>query len=280
VGLFVTAFLGKLNFRTGAFVYANAGHNPPLILRRQDSGDLCYEELPVKPGFVLAGMEGIKYTKSVLTLAPKEGLLLYTDGVSEAQDQDGVFYEMDRLFEIVNKHTSDDSKGVVEAVMRSLDEFVQDTPQFDDITMLSLIYKTARGDMEKFELDISATLKHFPDVSSWLESLLKSKDVGMRDTTKILIAVEEVFVNIANYAYTDGGSVKIVASLSESEISITFTDEGMPFDPVAHMDPYTSLPAEERVPGGLGIHMVKEIMDDVSYERKDNMNLLMLTKKI
>lgn len=133
-GMFVTAWMGILDLKTGHIDFANAGHNPPLIRRKDGS----FEFLKCRAGFVLAGMEGIKYRKSELQLEPGDELFLYTDGVTEAIDVQENAYGEDRLLRLLNENKCVDSKSLCELVKNDIDSFAGEAAQFDDITMLSL----------------------------------------------------------------------------------------------------------------------------------------------
>ena len=133
-GMFVTAWMGFLNMKTGKLSYANAGHNPPLI--RHADGSVSY--LRCRPGLVLAGMEGIRYRKNELQLIPGDVLYLYTDGVTEAIDLNNVLYGEDRLLKIMEQNT--DPEGLCGQVKADVEAFAGEAPQFDDITMLTLAY--------------------------------------------------------------------------------------------------------------------------------------------
>lgn len=136
--MFVTAWIGKLNLTTGALSFANAGHNPPLIKRKNSS----YEYLPSSAGFVLAGMEGIKYRKNELTLYQGDTLFLYTDGVTEATNAKTELYGAGRLKAFLNGTAyGDTAQSICSAVQADLNDFVAEAPQFDDITMLCLKFR-------------------------------------------------------------------------------------------------------------------------------------------
>lgn len=133
-GLFVTAWLGILTISTGDLVYTNAGHNPPLLGRKD--GD--FEYLKVRSGLVLAGMEGIKYKEAQLKLDSKDTLYLYTDGVTEATDIYENMYGEENLQAYVNNHKGEELENILHGVKDDLDIFAKGAPQFDDITMLIL----------------------------------------------------------------------------------------------------------------------------------------------
>ena len=135
-GMFVTAWMGLLNVRTGQLSFANAGHNPPLLKRADGS----YEYLKTKGGFVLAGMEGIRYRRNELQLNPGDTLFLYTDGVTEATDAGENLYGEERLLSLLRSQHSASAKAVCEAVKADVDAFAGEAEQFDDITMLCLHY--------------------------------------------------------------------------------------------------------------------------------------------
>lgn len=143
-GLFVTSWMGILDVKSGEFTYVNAGHNPPLLKR----ADGAFEYLRARPGFVLAGMEGIRYRQASLTLQPGDMLYLYTDGVTEATDANNELYGEERLLQCVNRCSSDDPQQLLPAVKADIDRFVGDAPQFDDITMLSLKIKSLKPNEE------------------------------------------------------------------------------------------------------------------------------------
>lgn len=136
-GLFVTAWLGVLNLFTGEFIYVNAGHNPPLL--KQAGGDFEYLKSPA--GFVLAGIEDIRYTQRNTRLSKGDRLILYTDGVTEAENKDQEEYGNDRLRETVNRQKDSDAKTLVTEICRSVAEFADGARQFDDITVMSLVFE-------------------------------------------------------------------------------------------------------------------------------------------
>lgn len=139
-GLFVTSWMGILDINTGEFTYVNAGHNPPLLMR--SGGD--FEYLRSRPGFVLAGMEGIRYRQATMKLGEGDVLYLYTDGVTEATNGENELYGEERLLNIVNQHKEDTPQELLPTIKADIDRFVGDAPQFDDITMLGLKIKIVK----------------------------------------------------------------------------------------------------------------------------------------
>ena len=135
--LFITAFEGVLDLVTGEFVYVNAGHEMPFICKA--GGD--FEPYKIRAGFVLAGMEGMKYRAGSTRLEPGDKIFQYTDGVTEATNLKNELYGMNRLGAILNKVKGGTPNDILSAIKKDIDEFVGDADQFDDITMLCLEYK-------------------------------------------------------------------------------------------------------------------------------------------
>ena len=133
------------------------------------------------------------------------------------------------------------------------------------------------------ELYVEAKDENLDTVIAFVEEQLEAYGCPMKTMMQVDIAVEEIFVNIAHYAYNPAvGGATIRAEVTEDplQVSITFVDNGVPYDPLAKEDPDITLSAEDRQIGGLGIFMVKKSMDDMTYEYKDGQNILTIKKKI
>lgn len=132
-------------------------------------------------------------------------------------------------------------------------------------------------------LELEARAENLPKVLAFVDGELEQRDCPMKTQMQIDIAVEELFVNIANYAYhpeIGWASVMVEVLDDPLSVSVTFMDSGEPYDPLAKADPDTTLSAEERQIGGLGIYMVKKSMDDISYEYREGKNILKIKKNI
>ena len=133
------------------------------------------------------------------------------------------------------------------------------------------------------ELTIAATVENIEVVTDFVNEQLEALDCPMKAQMQIDIAIDELFGNIAHYAYNpEVGSATVRVEVIEDPlaVTITFIDNGVPYDPLAKADPDTTLSAEERDIGGLGIYMVKKSMDDITYEYKDGQNILKIKKKL
>ena len=133
------------------------------------------------------------------------------------------------------------------------------------------------------ELTIEATVENIETVTDFVNEQLETLDCPMKAQIQIDIAIDELFGNIAHYAYNpEIGQATVRVEVIEEPLSvvITFIDNGVPYDPLAKADPDTTLSAEEREIGGLGIYMVKKSMDDITYEYRDGQNILAIKKNL
>lgn len=276
-GLFVTAWMGILDLETGKLTYVNAGHNPPMV----KLGDGGFTYLKSRSGFVLAGMESMHYKQNELIMEPGDRLFLYTDGVTEAADMDQQLYGEQRLSDYLNEHISDNVTETLTGLNVDIAAFTGEAEQFDDITMLILDYHKPSSADDMIEQTFPASVDALDDVISFVETELEKADCSMKVTMQIAVAVEEAFVNIAHYAYPgEEGSMKMGISISDGVARLRMADYGIPFDPLQKEDPDITLDAESRNIGGMGILMVKKTMDDVKYDRRDNQNILVMTKNL
>lgn len=135
---------------------------------------------------------------------------------------------------------------------------------------------------DRKELTVDATIENVATVTAFVDEQLEQLNCPAKTQVQVDIAIDELFGNIANYAYNPKvgtATVRIEATDDLLAVVITFIDNGVPYNPLAKADPDVTLPVEEREIGGLGIYMVKKTMDDISYEYKDGKNILRIKKK-
>ena len=278
-GMFVTAWMGILDIPSGKLVFANAGHNPPLLKRK----DGTFEYLKTRGGFILAGMEGVKYRANELTLYNGDRLFLYTDGVPEATNENNELYGEDRLLSFMNNNYTLEATKLLPKLKKDIDKFVGKAPQFDDITMLTFDYKVNNGGALVESKIFPAKTEALTDVLAFIEQILEKHECSMKVQTAICVAIEEVFVNVAHYAYGEKeGDVNFTVTFDKTSREVTFrmADKGVPFDPLKKPEPDITLSAEDREIGGLGIFITKKTMDKVNYAYENGENVLTMTKKI
>lgn len=280
-GMFVTAWIGVLELSTGLLTYVNAGHNPPLL----DSREKGFEFLKERSGFVLAGMEGTAYRQIEVRLFPGDTLFLYTDGVTEANDINGNLYGESRLLGLLGSRKEASLKRLAEAVWEDIQIFQGEAEQFDDITMLALRY-LGRGGIRAADESVkdnrnrntgSANLLRLDEVQTFVEEMLAEEKVPVKDIHSCLIASDEIFSNVCRYS--GASEVTVECSVEEGGVHLVIEDDGTAFNPLDRPVPDTEQTLENRTPGGLGIYMVRKLMDGVNYERAGGKNRLSMTIK-
>lgn len=264
--MFVTLFLGVLDCRTGQLAYCNAGHNAPVIMVNGEW--LMVNVLPNLP----LGIDGdFAFRAQQTQLQPNSVLFLYTDGLTEAENIRHEQFGEDRMMtELQDERLRTDGYNplaIVKHMQASVAAFAGEAPQSDDLTMLAIRYQTPaiimRNDIEQI-----------PTLAEWMDTLGIPAELNMQ----MNLALEEIVSNVMLYAYP-GESGQVLVEFTPP-LTFTITDSGIAFDPTRQAEADTTLSAEEREIGGLGIHLVRQIMDDVHYERIENKNVLTLIKHI
>ena len=279
--MFVTLWLGILELSSGKLTAANAGHDDAAIYRA-NSGD--FEFFKTRHGIVAGAMHGITYKNFEIQLTPGDKIFLYTDGVPEATDADNNMFGMGRTLNALNQYGENTPEGILKGVNDSVSEFVGEAPQFDDLTMLCLHYKgkdAQTASEAADEITLPAIIENIQAATEFVNSHLESMDCPIKVQTQIDIAIDEIFSNIANYAYGEGtGAVTLRMTTAKDNrgVELTFINSGIPYDPLKKPDPDTTLSADERSIGGLGIFLVKKTMDEMTYEYSDSQNRLTLRK--
>ena len=277
--MFVTVWIGILEISTGVLKAANAGHEYP-VLQQEDGSYALYKD---HHGFVIGGMEGMTYNEYEIRMKPYQRLFVYTDGLPEAQGPDSEMFRTDRIVEVLNQNQNADVKGTLRAMQKAVDAFTQGEPLFDDLTMLCLEYFGPEENRPILEKTMPAVSESIPEITEIIEGLMDEEGVGMREKMQIDVALDEVLSNIVRYAYgPEGGNFTVQYAFNPDtrRVSITIIDEGSAFDPLEKEDPDITLNAEERPIGGLGIYLVRRVMDSVTYRRSSGRNILHMEKKI
>ena len=271
--LFVTAFVCVLDRATGTLTYANAGHNPPSVVR----GGIR-EYLSVRPGLVLGAMEGMSYASWSMPFAPGDQILLYTDGVTEAANEADQLLGEDRLARILATYDAEQSGLMSEAVVKSIDAFAGEAPQADDITLLNLVWDLAGGAIElPSEDDQLPSLLDF--VEREVDAVGLDAETAHHLSFELKLVAEELFVNVCHYGHPREPAVPVHVDLRidvcARRLYLTQWDGGVAFDPLAHD---VVMPTADGPVGGLGVHLVRRIMDEVVYERVGERNALYMVK--
>ena len=184
------------------------------------------------------------------------------------------------MLDAINEVRDQSPEARLRHIKETIDTFVGDAPQFDDITMLCMDYMGPDKEANDM-LTVDAKVDNLDKVLAYVDEHLELIDCPMRKMMQIDVAVEELFVNIANYAYgPEGGtaSIRVTTETDPKRVSVTLSDSGIPYNPLLKQDPDVTLPAEKRKIGGLGIYMVKQSMDDFTYEYSEGRNVTTITK--
>lgn len=275
--VFVTMFIGVLDMPTGNLRYCNAGHEVPLML-----SDGC-SMLDIKPNLPIGLFDDFNYEMQQTVMLPGATLLLYTDGLTEARNVEHQLLGRERVVEMIAAMTADDTKRLVENVISRVQTFEENTEQSDDLTLLAVTYTPVE---EHYILDEKLTLhndvREVETLSAFVKDVLARLNIGKPLAPKLRLVMEEAVVNVMEYAYPAGkvGEVDIRVTFDGQRLKFVITDSGVAFNPTEAATADTTLSAEDRPIGGLGILLMRELMDSINYERTAGKNVLTLTKNI
>ncbi len=240
---------------------------------RESSGVIWLTD---RSGFVPAGMKGMEYRQSEVTLEPGDVLFQYSAGVTEAGDETGNLYGEERLKILLNHVNATEPRKILAAVWKDIQRFQGGAEQFDDITMLSLRYNG--GKKRKYILEGAADYSRMPEIYEFAEDSLQKENISEKNRISILITAEELFTNILKYSGAE--SAHIVIEITEENVALILEDDGMPFNPLKAKKPDITLQVDKRPAGGLGICMVKKLMVHAVYEYSGGKNCLTMYKNL
>ena len=278
--MFVTLLVGVLDLPTGRLHYCNAGHDAPLLI------GAGVGELPCDPNIPVGFMPTWKYSLQEARIFTGTTILLFTDGLTEAMNADYEQFQMERVNEVANRALSNQQQSPRQLIAQMTDavhEFVGDAEQSDDLTMMAIQYIKQQSDVKmRKSIVLPNDTQEVPRLNAFVDEVCKSVGFDEGKTMEIKVAVEEAVVNVMNYAYPpeQRGDVTIEAASNDTRLKFTIIDSGKPFDPTVQNEVDTTLSAEARSIGGLGIHLIRQNMDSINYERVDNLNVLTLRKKL
>lgn len=272
---FVTFFCGILDLSTGHLRFCNAGHNAPVLLADKK------EMLQVIPNLPLGIIKEMTFEEQEIDLYDDDALFLYTDGLTEAENSVHELFGEKRMLSVLTSRRS--AQEHLDIMKKNVYDFVKDAPQSDDLTMLLIHFtndslKRCSG----YHMVLSNDIKEIPRLKGFVDYVFEGKKVGQDVVNGINLALEEIVSNVIMYAYPEGkiGLAAVDATIKDDSVIFTISDSGVPFDPTAAPEVDTTLGAEERGIGGLGIFMARNIMDSITYKREGDSNILTMTKKI
>ena len=278
--MFVTLFVGVLDLPTGRLHYCNAGHDAPLLVGAGVGELSCDANIPV--GF----MPQWKYTLQEAHIFTGTTIFLFTDGLTEAEDINHAQFQMERVHEVAGQALAQqmqEPKELIGSMTEAVHQFVGDAEQSDDLTMMAIQYIKQQHDVKlRKSIVLPNDVNEVSKLTAFVEEVCEAMGFDGALTAQLTLAIEEAVVNVMKYAYPPQkrGDVTIEAQSNDLRLKFTIIDSGMPFDPTVRAEVDTTLSAEDRPIGGLGIHLVRKIMDSINYERVDSLNVLTLRKKL
>ena len=275
--MFITLFIGVLDLPTGRLRYSNAGHDHPLLV-----GDTVLE-LPAVSNLPVGVFSDFRYEAQEHSLSAGTMIFLYTDGLTEAMNDERKQFGLERVKAVVGKKGHATPEQLLRRMADEVHSFTEDAEQSDDLTMMAIRY-TPKEETDRLNetITLSNDLHEVKRLNEFMKSVTQQLEVDASLARNLRLAVEEAVVNVIDYAYPAGtvGYVTVTAKGNETYVKLIIRDTGIAFDPTVTDKADTTLSAEERPIGGLGILLVRELMDTINYERIGGENVLTLTKRI
>lgn len=272
--VFATLFIGILNIKTGGLLYTNAGHKFPFL--RLGKG--LIKRMDRLHGPRLGKTRGLVYKEDKATLSKNDLLLAYTDGVTAAGDKAGNLFSDKRLEEFISSCKYESAEKIVHSTIAEIKRFANGANQLDDMTALAIQFlRTPEESVgPKLELTVANHLSENARVKEHFDTFSQHYGIPEQVRLKMNVVFDELLTNIMSYAYRDTAkhSIGIKVELSVDRLKVSMVDDGIPFNPLGIESPDTALPLEEREIGGLGIHLVRRMMDKVTYRRRIDKNVI------
>ena len=275
--MFVTFFVGCLDLYSGELYYASAGHDKPFIIADEVS------MMPTQSNLPLGVFPDTRFEEQKCSLSPGTTLLLYTDGLTESKNVQRQQFGRERVVEVLNafvKSREQSPDRLVASLSKAAHKFAGKAPQSDDLTVL--VVQFAPGELLHDQISLVNQIDEVDRLNSFVKAFFGQLQLDGKTAAGLRLALEETVVNVINYAYPahEQGTVTILADSDRKELRFTVIDSGKPFDPTTVLEADTTLDAQERPIGGLGILLTRKLMDSISYTRRNGQNVLSLTKVI
>src|SRR5262245_9895035 len=277
--MFVTVFCAVLDIRTGEVEYSNGGHNLPYVISHNATSPLKNTG-----GMALGFKAEVTYRAEKIVLRAGDGLFLFTDGVTEAMDEGGNQFSEPRLEEFLLQAGGSSAMELVRGAVDQVRRHSAGAPQSDDITALTLKYLLTAGESmsEATVVEVKNCLSEIERVTRVAEDFARRHQIDAETSHNLKLALDETLTNIMSYAYDNAVEHIIVArlSLTQGKLIVEVEDDGIPFNPLSAPEPDTKQSLEERSIGGLGIYLVRKLMDELEYRRQNGRNILTMKLKV
>jgi sigma-B regulation protein RsbU (phosphoserine phosphatase) len=211
-------------------------------------------------------------------------LFLYTDGINESENHNKELFSNERMLQSLLSNYKADTQTIVEGLLNDVKDHAKDTPQSDDITVLCCRYNSPLHNEGKalFKVKLKNEISELEQMNAFVDEIGEALNLPAEEVFQIRLAMEEAVANVILYAYPKGESniVELEAQSDSDILTIQIIDYGIEFDPTEAKEADITLSSEERPIGGLGIFLIRQIMDSVEYQRVDGRNILLITKKL
>ena len=273
--MFVTLFFAVLDLQTLQLRFASAGHTAPCLLR-----DGTVTAIAQETGPALGLAQDMPYPENTISLAPGDRLAIYTDGIDEAFNAQSEMFGHNRLNDQLRKTAADTLPVAGARIFQAVDDFAGDMPQSDDITLMLLELNSAPGSSPRFSRTVNCDSELFRTAVQWLESVMGELDIDDATGMELVLVSEEVLTNIHKHAQLPNtAQIELALWTDHQGISLEFSDEGFPFNPIkdGHRSTLGSNIESAEI-GGLGVHLLTQLTDKQSYRRHQGRNVLTVLK--
>ena len=259
-GDFVTMFVGILDLSSGCLDYCNAGHEQPVV---------AGQPLDIKSNLPVGALPDWSFEGQQTQLKPGDMLFLYTDGLSEAKNNEDELLGRKRVRQLASEQSNGTAQQLIEMMEAEVHRHAGDAKQNDDITMLAIKWQPN-------EIMMSASMDEISCIKPFIAHVAKQAGMEEKEAKRLRLAVEEAVANIINHGHAT--TINLQAKTDDSQLVLTINDDGQPFDPTVDSSTDFSVPADQRPPGGLGIMFLHEMTDGLEYQRVDGHNVLRIIK--
>ncbi len=287
--MFVTLFVGILDLSTGSLRYCNAGHNPPVL----SADGVSVGFLEVEPQLPVGLFLDYVYREQQMKLSPGSVLFLYTDGLTEAENGSEELFSEKRLLEELGSHLSESAREMTLSIKQAVEKYADGAEQSDDLTIMALRFCPVQSSEEtqaeqldplpwRRQLVLENKVSGIGLLEQFIEQIASDLSLSEQLANQLNLALEEAVSNVIFYAFPKESvhefTLDVELADNPRRLIFTLTDSGEAFDPTTVAEPDISLPSSERPIGGLGIHLIRQIMNKVEYRRENGLNILILTK--
>ena len=278
--MFVTFFCGELDLSTGRLTFCNAGHNAPIVIGKDSESYYLTMDSNLPLGIVA----NYQFRNQQIDLPKGSAMLLYTDGLTEGENAGKELFGEGRTLEAARSLSRQNARGIVNGMTDALSQFVGNAEQSDDLTLLCVRLNEEPSGVYESTLRITNDMKESVKLTPFVDDMANALSLSDEAKDSVNLALEEALVNVILYAYPEGakGPITLTARADAARTHIRFElrDGGKAYNPLLNEMPDLTLGIEERPIGGLGIFLIRKMMDELAYDRLGGENVLIMRKNL